>query len=93
VAIVRIEVTEERIAYITVERISEPRKTLAVTKLLVIANVVPSLLILFILKVKRSSETSVLTTATRRHFLEDGILHSRRRENRKPYIVLTGWAL
>jgi hypothetical protein len=32
-----------------------------------------------------SSETSVLTRATRYHFLEDGIHKSRRRENLKPY--------
>jgi hypothetical protein len=40
-----------------------------------------------------SSETSVLTRATRRIILEDGILHSHRRENLKSYIVLTGWTL
>jgi hypothetical protein len=32
-----------------------------------------------------SSETSVLTRATRRNILEDGILHSHRRENLKSY--------
>jgi hypothetical protein len=37
--------------------------------------------------------TSILTRATRRHIPEDGILHSHRRENLKPYIALTGWAL
>jgi hypothetical protein len=41
----------------------------------------------------RSSETSILTTDTRRSIPEDGILHSHRRENLKSYIVLTGWAL
>jgi hypothetical protein len=40
-----------------------------------------------------SSETSVLTTAARRHIPEDGILHSHRRENLKFYILLTGWVL
>jgi hypothetical protein len=40
-----------------------------------------------------SSETSVLTKATRPNFPEDGILHSHRRENFKSYIALTGWAL
>jgi hypothetical protein len=40
-----------------------------------------------------SSETSVLTTATRRNIQEDTILHSHRRENFKSYLALTGWAL
>jgi hypothetical protein len=40
-----------------------------------------------------SSETSVLTRAKRRNILEDGILHSHRRENPKSDITLTGWAL
>jgi hypothetical protein len=35
-----------------------------------------------------SSETSVLTRATRRNNPEDTILHSHRRENLKCYIVL-----
>jgi hypothetical protein len=36
----------------------------------------------------RSSITEVFTRATRRNIPEDGILHSHRRENRKPYIEL-----
>jgi hypothetical protein len=35
-----------------------------------------------------SSETLVLTSATRRHILEDGMLHSHRRENLKSYKFL-----
>jgi hypothetical protein len=36
---------------------------------------------------KRSFETSVLTSATRRNISEDGILHSLRREKLKSYIL------
>jgi hypothetical protein len=35
-----------------------------------------------------SSETSVFTRATRRHFPKDAILHSHRRENLKSYWLL-----
>jgi hypothetical protein len=41
----------------------------------------------------RSSETSVLTRATRYHIPEYSILHSQGRENLKSYIPLTGWTL
>jgi hypothetical protein len=41
----------------------------------------------------RSTETSVLSRATRRNIPEHCILHSYRRENLKSYIALTGWAL
>jgi hypothetical protein len=52
-------------------------------------------MILFTLMMEgiRSSETSVLTRATRRYIPEDGILHSHRRLNLKSYIAITGWAL
>jgi hypothetical protein len=64
-------------------------------RLLVIATVVPSSPILFApkMEVTLSSETSVLTKATRRNIPDDGTLHSHRRENLKSYIALTGWAL
>jgi hypothetical protein len=41
----------------------------------------------------RSSEMLILTRATRHHIQEDGILHTRRRENFKFYTALTGWVL
>jgi hypothetical protein len=41
----------------------------------------------------RSSETLVITRATRRNMPEYGILRSHRRENHKSYVLLTAWAL
>jgi hypothetical protein len=67
--------------------------------------VVPSSLILVTLmkEALSSSETSVLTRATRRNIPEDTILdfyipedvilHSHSRETLKSYIALTGWTL
>jgi hypothetical protein len=82
-AIVRADVSEERITTIRMKRISK----------LVNANVDPTSLILFILMMEAilSSETSGLTRATRRHIPEDGIFHRHRHENLKSYISLTGW--
>jgi hypothetical protein len=102
VALVRTDVSEERIAtIIRALRIGELGTTLAVTsnrsaakkyyalRLLVTADVVPSSQILDALMMVaiRSSETSVLTRATRRNIPEG---NSHRRENVKSYIALTG---
>jgi hypothetical protein len=59
------------------------------------ANVVPSspFLVTLMIKVLSSSETSVLTRATRRNIPEDGIIRSHRQESLKFYIALTGWTL
>jgi hypothetical protein len=64
-------------------------------RLLVTANVVPSspILVTLMMEALGSSETSVLTRATRRNISEDDILHSHCREHLKSYIALTGWTL
>jgi hypothetical protein len=104
VALVRTDVSEELIAFIIrVTRIGELGTTLAVTSsissqrasVLVTVNVASSSPSLVTLKMEAisSSETSVLTRATRRNIPEDGILHTHRHENLKSYTVLTGSAL
>jgi hypothetical protein len=65
-----------------------------VRRLEVTASVVPSSSIpVTLMEALRSSETSVLTKATRCHIPEDDILHSHCRENLKSYIAFTGWTV
>jgi hypothetical protein len=40
-----------------------------------------------------SSKTSIFTRTIRRNTPENAILYSRRRENLKSYLALTGWTL
>jgi hypothetical protein len=101
VALLRTDVSEELSAsFIRVTRICELGTTLAVTshliflrsvrRLLVTASVFSSSPILVTLMKKEalsSSETSILTRATRRNFKEDTVPHSHPRESLKSYIV------
>jgi hypothetical protein len=67
----------------------------SVRQLLVAACVVPSspIFVTLMKEAPGSSETSVLTRATRHYSPEDGILYSHRRDNLRSYIELTGWTL
>jgi hypothetical protein len=87
VALVKTEVSEERIASMTREtRIGGLSSVLG---LLVTTNVVPTtpILVTLLMAALRSSETSVLGRATRHNIPEKNILHSYRREDLRSYVI------
>jgi hypothetical protein len=85
VALERTDVSEETSASIIRHKNRLTKNS--VRRLIVTANVIPSspILATLMMEAVSSSETSVLTRATRRNIPEDSILRSHPRENLKSY--------
>jgi hypothetical protein len=68
--------------------VSEERRTLHAS----VTNY-PTIFVTLMMETIRSSEMLLLTSATRRNIIKDGILYSHRREDLKSHRELTGLAL
>jgi hypothetical protein len=87
VAVVRTDVSEERIA--SISRVRRIALLGSLLRLLVTSNVVPCspILATLVMEAVCSSEISVLIRDTRRN-IEDGILYIHRRKSPKSYIAM-----
>jgi hypothetical protein len=87
VTLVRIDLSEERIASVIRVKKSEARNNQQLLMFLTTANVAISLILsTLVMEAIRSSKTQVLTIAARRRIPEHGICNSHRSENHRSYV-------